>query len=295
MGEVEWNDLEVGHLAFKEVVEFWRDKYDWRSYEAYLNTFNHFKTDITLNGFDDLDIHFLHHKSTQPDAIPLIFIHGWPGSFLESLKLIPLLTEPTDGRQAFHIVAPSIPGYGFSGYSKKSGFGLEQHAECCVNLMKKLGYRKFVCQLIMTKGGDWGSSIARYMALNHPEEVQAIHINMFLALPPDAIKASDKSFQYNHGRYSDEEEKNLERTKWFATIERGYQRIQETKPVTLGYALHDSPIGMLAWFIGKLKAWTDNYPWTSEEIIHWVFIHYQGSPSAAMQIYKEAEAVLNEN
>ncbi|CAG8098376.1 unnamed protein product [Penicillium salamii] len=87
MGEVDWNDLEVGHLAFKEVVEFWRDKYDWRS-----------------NGFDDLDIHFLHHKSTQPGAIPLIFIHGWPGSLLESLKLNPLLTEPADGRQAFHTI-----------------------------------------------------------------------------------------------------------------------------------------------------------------------------------------------
>ncbi|RGP66310.1 epoxide hydrolase [Fusarium sporotrichioides] len=118
---------------------------------------------------------------------------------------------------------------------------------------------------------------------------------MFLALPPDETKSLEKFAQYKKNDYSEQELKNLERTNWFANNERGYQRIQETKPVTLGYALHDSPVGMLAWFVGKLKAWTDNYPWTKDELIHWAFIHYQGSPSAAMQIYKEAEAVLNSN
>ncbi|OLN83428.1 putative epoxide hydrolase 1 [Colletotrichum chlorophyti] len=290
MADVEWNDLEIGHSSFKELVEFWRDEYDWRKYESFLNTFNHFRTSIQVQGFESLDIHFLHHKSSRADAIPLLFVHGWPGSFLESIKLIPLLVDPPAGRQAFHVVAPSIPGYGFSQYSNKSGFGLEQHATCFALLMKMLGYNKFVCQ-----GGDWGSSIVRYLALDHPDAVQAIHINMFLALPPSAEKAPDKFARYQHNNYSDQELRNLERTKWFATEERGYQRIQETKCVTLGYALHDSPVGMLAWFVGKLKAWTDGYPWTKEELIHWAFIHYQGSPSAAMQIYKEAEAVLNEN
>lgn len=155
------------------------------------------------------------------------------------------------------------------------------------------------------------------MALNHSDSVIAIHINMFLALPPDAKKAPEKFARYAANQYSNQELKNLERTHWFATeevgvcgrcfgplscpvadhvnLQRGYQRIQETKPVTLGYALHDSPVGMLAWFVGKLKAWTDDYPWTAEELIHWAFIHYQGSPSAAMQIYKEAQAVLNDD
>ncbi|KAF7553412.1 hypothetical protein G7Z17_g3641 [Cylindrodendrum hubeiense] len=290
MADVEWNDLEIGHIAFKELVKFWRDEYDWRKFEVHLNTFHHFKTPIQVTGFEALDIHFLHHRSSRPDAIPLLFVHGWPGSFLESLKLIPLLTEPTNGSQAFHVVAPSIPGYGFSSYSKKSGFGLEQHAECFAKLMQKIGYEKYVCQ-----GGDWGSSVVRYMALNHPESVLAIHINMFLALPPSPEKSKEKFERYKNNAYSDQELKNLDRTHWFATDERGYQRIQETKCVTLGYALHDSPVGMLAWFVGKLKAWTDDYPWTKEELIHWAFIHYQGSPSAAMQIYKEAESVLNEN
>ncbi|KAF4473206.1 epoxide hydrolase [Fusarium agapanthi] len=290
MADVEWNDLEIGHSAFKEVVEFWRDEYDWRKYEAFLNTFNHFKTPIQVNGFEPLDIHFLHHRSSREDAIPLIFVHGWPGSFLEATKILPLLVDPPTGKQAFHVVAPSIPGYGFSQYSKKSGFGLEQHAASFALLMKRLGYEKYVCQ-----GGDWGSSIVRYMALNYADAVQAIHINMFLALPPDTKKAPEKYARYQKNDYTEQELKNLERTHWFATEERGYQRIQETKPVTLGYALHDSPVGMLAWFVGKLKAWTDGYPWTKEELIHWAFIHYLGSPSAAMQIYKEAEAVLNNN
>ncbi|SCO88754.1 related to hydrolases or acyltransferases (alpha/beta hydrolase superfamily) [Fusarium oxysporum] len=290
MADVEWNDLEIGHSAFKEVVEFWRDEYDWRKYEAFLNTFNHFKAPIQVDGFEPLDIHFLHHRSSREDAIPLIFVHGWPGSFLEATKILPLLGNPPEGKQAFHVVAPSIPGYGFSQYSKKSGFGLEQHAACFALLMKRLGYEKYVCQ-----GGDWGSSIVRYMALNHPDAVQAIHINMFLALPPDSKKAPEKYARYQKNDYTEQELKNLERTHWFATEERGYQRIQEKKPVTLGYALHDSPVGMLAWFVGKLKAWTDGYPWTKEELIHWAFIHYLGSPSAAMQIYKEAEAVLNDN
>ncbi|KAJ4992482.1 epoxide hydrolase 1 [Stagonosporopsis vannaccii] len=290
MEHVQWNDLEIGHVAFKKLVEFWRDEYDWRQFERYLNTFNHFKASITVTDFEPLDIHFLHHRSSRPDAIPLLFVHGWPGSFLEATKLIPFLTEPSGERQAFHVVAPSIPGYGFSQYSKKPGFGLEQHAECFARLMKELKYDSFVCQ-----GGDWGSSVVRYMALNHPQNVLAIHINMFLALPPDEKKAPQKYARYTANQYSDQEIRNLERTNWFATEERGYQRIQETKPVTLGYALHDSPVGMLAWFVGKLKAWTDDYPWTPEELIHWAFIHYQGSPSAAMQIYKEAQAVLNDD
>ncbi|CAH0021518.1 unnamed protein product [Clonostachys rhizophaga] len=291
MGSVEWNELEIGHQSFKDVVEFWRDEYDWRKFETHLNNnFHHFRTPISVRGFEPLDIHFLHHKSPRPGAIPLIFVHGWPGSFLESLKVIPLLTEPSSDQQAFHVVAPSIPGYGFSQYSKKKGFGLEQHAACFAQLMQKLGYNKYVCQ-----GGDWGSSIVRYMALDHPEAVIAIHINMFLALPPNAKKSPEKFARYQKNDYSEQELKNLDRTNWFATAERAYQRVQETKCVTFGYALHDSPIGMLAWFVGKLKAWTDNYPWTKEELIHWAFIHYQGSPSAAMQIYEESESVLNEN
>ncbi|OJI97565.1 hypothetical protein ASPVEDRAFT_59247 [Aspergillus versicolor CBS 583.65] len=291
MAEVEWNDLEIGHAKFKSLVEYWRDQYNWRSFEAYLNTFHHLTTQVPVSSFESVDLHFLHRRSSRPGAIPLIFVHGWPGSFLESLKLIPLLSEPDDPeRQPFHVVVPSLPGYGFSSYSRKSGFGLEQHAECFANLMKKLGYSEYVCQ-----GGDWGSSIVRYMALNHPDAVRAIHINMFLAVPPDEKLSPEKYARYIQNDYSEQELRNLDRTRWFATEERGYQRIQETKPVTLGYALHDSPVGMLAWFVGKLTAWTDNYPWTPDEIIHWVMIHYQGSPSAAMQIYEEASAVLNEN
>ncbi|RAH46628.1 epoxide hydrolase [Aspergillus brunneoviolaceus CBS 621.78] len=265
MAEVEWNDLEIGHANFKRLVEYWRDEYDWRKFEAYVNnSFHHFLTPLPVSGFEDINLHFLHHRSSRPGAIPLIFVHGWPGSFLEACKII------------------------LFSYTKKSGFGLEQHAECLARLMKKLGYHQYVCQ-----GGDWGSSIVRYMALNHSNAVRAIHINMLLALPPDEHKSPEKYARYSRNEYSEQEICNLERTHWFSTEERGYQRIQETKPVTLGYALHDSPVAILAWFVGKLSAWTDEYPWTPDELIHWSLIHYQGSPSAAMQIYKEASAVLN--
>ncbi|KAJ4137296.1 hypothetical protein NW768_002879 [Fusarium equiseti] len=155
MADVEWNDLEIGHSSFRELVEYWRDE---------------------------------------------------PGSFLEVTKILPLLIEPADGKQAFHVVAPSLPGYGFSQYSKKSGFGLEQHAACFAKLMTKLGYGQYVCQ-----GGDWGSTIVRYMALNHPDAVQAIHINMFLALPPDEKKSPEKFARYQKNDYSERELKNLKR------------------------------------------------------------------------------------
>ncbi|RBQ82610.1 hypothetical protein VDGD_00778 [Verticillium dahliae] len=118
---------------------------------------------------------------------------------------------------------------------------------------------------------------------------------MLLALPPDPKKSPQKYARYQKKDYDERDLKNMERTNWFAAHERGYQRLQETKCVTLGYGLHDSPIAILAWMVGKLKSWTDDYPWTKEELINWKFMHYQGSPSAAMQIYKEALAVLNDD
>ncbi|PYI35598.1 alpha/beta-hydrolase [Aspergillus indologenus CBS 114.80] len=281
MAEVEWNDLEIGHANFKKLVEYWRDDYDWRKFEAYLNSsFHHFQTSIPVTGFEDINLHILHHRSSRPGAIPLTFVYGWPGSFLEACKIILLLTEPKNDQQAFYVVASSLPGYGFSAYTKMSGFGLEQHAECLARLMTKLGYDQYVCQ-----GGDWGSSIVRYMALNHSDAVRAIHINVLLALPPDEHRSPEKYARYRRNEYSEQEIHNLERTYWFATEE----------PVTLGYALYDSPVAILACFVGKLNAWTDEYSWTPDELIHWALIHYQGSSSAAMQIYKEASAVLNAN
>lgn len=134
--------------SFQQIVAYWRDTWDWRSYEDHLNSFRHFQVPVAVSGFDPLNVHFLHHRSSRVDAQPLLFVHGWPGSFLESLKLIPLLTEPKDPSvPAFHVVAPSIPGYGFSDACKKSGFGLDQIAECFTKLMGIVGYDKFVCQV----------------------------------------------------------------------------------------------------------------------------------------------------
>ncbi|EEY15067.1 epoxide hydrolase [Verticillium alfalfae VaMs.102] len=288
MGSVEWSDLEIGHNAFKELVQFWRDECDWKNYECFLNTFHHFKTTIQVPGFEALGIHFLHHRSSRPDARPLLFLHGWPGSFLEVLKILPLLTEPEEGKQAFHVVAPSLPGYGISGFSEKKGFGIDQHAICFAMLMERLGYNGY-----------------------------AIHMNMILALPPDPKKSPQKFVRFQNKDYDERGLKNMRRINWLAehevglcpntsglslccvdipfTSSRGYQIVQETKCVTLGNGLHDSPVAILAWFVGKLKAWTDDYPRTKEELINWTFMHYQGSPSAAMHIYKEALAVVNDD
>ncbi|KAI1068174.1 hypothetical protein LB507_004372, partial [Fusarium sp. FIESC RH6] len=246
-------------LSRSELVECWRDEYDWRKFEAFLNTFNHYKTQIEVDGFESLDIHFIHQKSSREDAIPLLFLHGRPGSFLDVTRILLLLTKPAEDKQAFHVAAPSLPGYGFSQYYKKARFGPEQYAQCFVKLMKKLSYDRYICQ---------GSTIVRYMAVSHPSAAQAIHINMSLALPPDRNK-SHKNFTY------EQDLENRERTNWFTNNKRSYQRIQETKPVTLCYTLNNSP--------------------TKDKLIHWAFINYHGSPSAAMQIYREAEAVLNAN
>jgi pimeloyl-ACP methyl ester carboxylesterase len=153
-----------------ETVKFWREQYDWRAEEARLNVMPQFKTSIDVNGFGTLNIHFVHAVSSKPNAVPLLFLHGWPGSFAEVEKILPSLTEAR-----YNVVSPSLPGYGFSSYTDKAGFKHEQHAEVMNKLMMKLGYNKYVVQ-----GGDWGSFIAGRMARMYPKNVKALHANMVL-------------------------------------------------------------------------------------------------------------------
>ena len=165
-------DLGAPLADVKRLADYWQNGYDWRAQEAKLNELPNFHQAIAVDGFGEMDIHFLHQKSPSPDAIPLLFAHGWPGSYLEVTKLLPALQQSGNG-VAFHVVAPSLPNFGWSEGVKKKGFGLKQYATVFQKLMQKLGYTRYV-----TQGGDWGCMITRTMGLLFPESVVASHINM---------------------------------------------------------------------------------------------------------------------
>lgn len=165
----EWGELNgVTVKMMVDTVNFWRKEYDWRAEEARLNEMPQFKAPINVDGFGILNIHFVHVVSQKPEPHPLLFLHGWPGSFAEVEKILPFLSEA-----GYNVVSPSLPGYGFSEYTGKAGFKHEQHAEVMNKLMLKLGYQEYVVQ-----GGDWGSFIVGRMARMYPENVKALHVNM---------------------------------------------------------------------------------------------------------------------
>lgn len=167
---VDWRDDNgIDPKGVAHIVRFWRHTYDWRAEEAKLNELPQFKTPIDVDdGFGTIDLHFVHSTASAANATPVLFLHGWPGSFIEISKGLHLLTEA-----GYHVVAPSLPGYGFSSYTEKKGFDLRKHAEVFQKLMQKLGYKNYVVQ-----GGDWGAHIARTMGLMYPDSVKAVHQNM---------------------------------------------------------------------------------------------------------------------
>ncbi|OTB17837.1 hypothetical protein K445DRAFT_315577 [Daldinia sp. EC12] len=271
----------------KRLATAWRDTFDWREAEAKLNdTLPQFTTRIGVDGHeDDLKIHFVHAKSEREDAIPLLFCHGWPGSFLEVSKILPLLTAGGgEDEPAFHVVAPSIPNFGFSQGTSKPGFGIRQHAEVCHKLMLRLGYNKYV-----TQGGDWGYVITRRMGELYPTHVQASHLNYIHAYPPTLLSSPLLYLQHRLGLYSASEKAGLERTRWFVENGSGYNQIQGTKPHTPGFALVDSPVALLAWIYEKLVDWTDAYPWTDDEVLTWIGIYAfsDAGPDASLRLYYE--------
>ncbi|KAL8769062.1 MAG: hypothetical protein Q9209_004848 [Squamulea sp. 1 TL-2023] len=287
--EGEGSDWDYGAplVDIKRLVQHWQTKYDWRHHEAQMNKLPQYTTSISVKDFDDLEIHFVHQTSPVENAIPLLFVHGWPGSFLEVTKILPLLSDVKDGEPAFHIVAPSLPNFGFSQGVKKKGFALPQYAEACHNLMQKLGYTQYV-----TQGGDWGTWITRTIGLLYPSACKASHINMVAANPPSVTTTPSLPTAVQHAvtPYTDAEKAGLQRSEWFQKEGSGYSSIQSTKPQTVGYALADSPVGLLAWIYEKLHDWTDNYPWTDDEILTWVSIYLfsTAGPAASVRIYRES-------
>ena len=222
----------------KNLADYWTKEYDWKSQEVRLNQFPNYKTKV-----DDLDIHFIIKKSSSPKAIPLILIHGWPGSIVEFLEIIDPLCEPekygNNNEVCFDIIAPSIPGFAFSG-KPENPIGPRKIASIFNKLMtEKLGYKKYVAQ-----GGDWGSAISTWLGFDHSKSCKGIHINMLPARHIDGPKT--------------EEEKSWDRqfSKDYVS-QSGYFAIQSTKPQTLSYAMMDSPVGVAAWIIEKFYHWSD--------------------------------------
>ena len=229
-------------LAYaKELRDYWLNDYDWRTREAYFNRFPQFTTKI-----EDLDLHFIHHPSPNPDAMPLLITHGWPGSVVEFHKIIEPLADPAnhggDAADAFHVVCPSLPGYGFSGKPTATGWGVGKIADVWDTLMEHIGYQRYFAQ-----GGDWGAAVTTAIAMQNKGRCAGIHVNMPSAGPtPEARENPTERDQqaFKGGRYYQE---------WGA----GYSKQQSTRPQTLGYGLVDSPMGQATWVIEKFLEWTD--------------------------------------
>ncbi|KAJ3762718.1 Alpha/Beta hydrolase protein [Lentinula raphanica] len=281
----EWN-YGVPLADIKRLVAYWKDGYDWRAQEARLNKeLPQFTKDIDVDGFGTLNIHYVHQKSPVSNAIPLLFVHGWPGSFFEVQKILPLLVQSSPESPSFHVVAPSLPGYGFSEGAHKPGFAAEQYAEVAHKLMLSLGYDEYV-----TQGGDWGFLITRTIALKYGgKHSKAWHTNWAAGLPPRFILNPIVYLQHLVTPYTPAEKAGIERTKWLMKEGRGYFEEQSTKPQTLGYSLADSPVGLLAWVYEKLVTWTDAYSWTDDEVLTWIMIFYvsRSGPAASIRIYYE--------
>lgn len=274
-------------IDIRRLAEYWENSFDWRKSEATLNQMPNYRTQIDVDGFGLLDIHFIHQRSSIQNAIPLLFVHGWPGSILEVQKILPLLTKPeSEDQVAFHIVAPSLPNHGFSSGVSKRGFGFRQYAETCHKLMLKLGYSQYV-----TQGGDWGFEITRTIGLLYPESCKASHCNVAECDPPSFFSQPLLWLQHQLTPYTAHERAGLAHTAENQQNGRGYNVMQRTKPQTLAYSLADSPIGLLAWIYEKLHTWTDAYPWTDDEILTWicVYLYSTAGPAASLRLYYEAE------
>lgn len=248
----------------KELVEYWRNDFDWPAQERLLNSFPQFKADV--NG---LGIHFVHQKGEGPSPLPLILIHGWPGSFFEMYKVIGPLTDPAshggDPTDAFDVVVPSLPGYGFSDHPQAPGMNVAHIADLFAKLMSEtLGYSRFGAQ-----GGDWGSAITTNLAYAYQESVIGIHLNM-VSGRFDSKPDSEKT---------EADRESARQRQAFAAEETGYSAIQGTKPQTLAYGLNDSPAGLAAWIVEKFRRWSDcdgdvERVYTKDELLTNIMIYW---------------------
>ena len=262
----------------REFCDYWANGYDWYKTQDRLNRLGHYKTEI-----DDVDIHFIHVKSSHADAQPVIMTHGWPGSVVEFLKVMEPLAEPTlhggQPEDAFHIVCPSLPGYGFSSKPKERGWGVEKIAEAWDELMLRLGYSTYLAQ-----GGDWGSAVTTAIGIQNKGRCQGIHVNM-----PNA--SATKEAREN----PDEADKiALAGAHFYQKWDSGYSKEQSTRPQTVGYGLADSPVGKSAWILEKFYQWTDcnGHPenlLTRDELIDNIMFYWlTNSGASSARLYWES-------
>jgi pimeloyl-ACP methyl ester carboxylesterase len=251
LSDTRWSDKEpvtdwsqgVPLAKAQALVEYWSSQYDWRRVEGALNARPQFRTEI-----DGLGIHFIHVRSKHGSALPVILTHGWPGSVVEFLQVISPLVDPTShggkAEDAFHVVIPSLPGFGFSDKPTESGWRLPRIANAWAQLMKRLGYSRYVAQ-----GGDWGAGVSSWMAKQQPSGLIAVHLNLPILFPPPPPPP---------GGYTAEEQAALAQLERYSTDGSGYASIQGTRPQTLGYSLADSPVGQAMWIYEKFQGWSDN-------------------------------------
>ena len=254
----------------RELVEYWVDEYDWRAQEARLNEVAHYRTQI-----DGQSIHFVHARSPRAEAFPLLLIHGWPGSIVEFLDVIPALTDE------FHVVAPSLPGYGFSEPTRTPGWDVPRVARAFVELMRRLGYTRYGAQ-----GGDWGAQVATRIGTADAEHCAAIHLNMPVASRPDDPVS-----------LTDEEKADLAAMAHFQREEAGYAVEQGTKPQTLGVGLNDSPAGLLAWIVEKFRSWSGDPEsvFTRDQLLTNVMLYWAtGTITSSARLYWEHQHSASE-
>ena len=291
LGRTRWPEAEtvddwsqgVPLSYLRELCRHWAEDYDWRATERRLNLLPQFRTEV-----DGLGIHFLHVRSPHPDAFPVVLTHGWPGSVVEFLKVVGPLTDPTahggDAADAFHLVIPSLPGYGFSDRPTQPGWGVERIAGAWARLMARLGHRRYGAQ-----GGDWGTSVSTSIARQDPEHVAGIHLTPPLA-PPDPATLDD---------LTDRERAALASLEHAAEWESGYSQEHATRPQTIGYALVDSPAALCAWIVEKLWAWTDHdgqleTVLTRDELLDNVMLYWlPGTGASSARLYWESIRRVN--
>ncbi|TXK39417.1 epoxide hydrolase family protein [Nonomuraea sp. C10] len=254
----------------RELAGYWATGYDWRAHEAELNAHPQYVTEI-----DGQDIHFLHVRSPEPDATPLILTHGWPGSVVEFLDVIGPLTDPEahggDPADAFHLVIPSVPGFGPSAPLRGTGWTLGRIARAWATLMARLGYERYGAQ-----GGDWGSGISRELGLTDAEHVIGVHVNYLMTFPSGDL-----------GEVSESDKARLAKLEEFTGDMGGYMAIQSSRPHTLGFGLADSPAGQLAWIAEKFREWTDR-PVDRDRLLTNVSLYWlTNTADSAAQIYWE--------
>ncbi len=281
-GEVAGSGWQYGtNLSYlRDLIEYWRTIYDWRARERELNRLAQYKVNI-----DGCGVHFIHQPGRGPDPKPLLLVHGWPGSVYEFQRIIPMLTDPAayggDSRDSFSIVAPSLPGYGFSD-DPGAGMNVQRMAQVFHELMTAvLGYNRFGAQ-----GGDWGAAIVSSLGYDYPANLIGIHLNLVgVAMPPE-----------RRGKDLDDDEKvHLVRQDYWQREEMGYRWIQATKPQTLAYALNDSPAGLAAWIVEKFRTWSDcggdvEQCFTKDQLLTNITIYWvTQSINSSMRLYYEQQ------